>query len=88
MNIYNCAAKIVQQCAKFLALENGKNLIELKKSDVSQVQGCLTCFFRGNMKDSSRKRLRPKTAQVPRAEKEEITFHKAKNDDFVKLFEN
>jgi hypothetical protein len=27
-------------------------------------------FFRGNMKDSSRKRLRPKTAQVPRAEKE------------------
>jgi len=40
------------------------------------------------MKDSSRKRLRPKTAQVPRAEKEEITFHKAKNDDFVKLFEN
>lgn len=34
-----------------------------------QVKVCLALFFVGNMKDSSRKRSRPKTAQVPRAEK-------------------
>jgi len=34
------------------------------------VKVCLALFFAGNMNDSSRKRLRPKTAQVPRAEKE------------------
>jgi len=39
-----------------------------KRGDKEQVKVCLTLFFVGNMKDSSRKRLRP-TAPWARAEK-------------------
>jgi len=43
--------------------------LQRKGKKAWQVKVCLALFFVGNMKDSSRKRLRPKTAQVSRAEK-------------------
>lgn len=43
--------------------------LQRKGKKAWQVKVCLALFFGDNMKDSSRKRSRPKTAQVPRAEK-------------------